>query len=303
MNRRKFCQLSASAVLAPSLIGAEPDWKLNYTLSSALFGDMPLESVIGEISKAGCHSIDIWRKVHGTHREQIDKMGDDTFQGLLKTHTAKMAVSTCYPLGPFRQDDEIRWVKKNGGQMTVCGSGNIGAKDPSGAEAKKQVKAFFEKLKPHYEFAEQQGVTMAIENHKNSMLSSPDSIRYFAELNPSKNVGIAFAPHHLFDAIDEIPKLIREAGKEQIPFIYFQEHHLSSKKKMSDQEQLKQMPGHGSLDYVPILAALREIDFSGLTEIFAHPMPRGVPMLPTAGEITDAINVSRTYIDECLKKL
>ena len=187
--------------------------------------------------------------------------------------------------------------------MTLCGSGNMGERDPVSAEAKKQVKAFFEKLKPHYELAEENGVTMVIENHKNSMLSSPDSMRYFYEFNPSKNIGIAFAPYHLHDAIDEIPKLIREGGNDNIPFIYFQEYHKSSKEKMSEQEQLKQLPGHGSLDYVPILRAMRDIKFSGLAEIFGHPVPRGIPMLSTAEAITDAINVSRKYIDECLEKL
>ena len=144
---------------------------------------------------------------------------------------------------------------------------------------------------------------MAIENHKNSMLSSPDSIRYFVDLNPSKNVGIAFAPHHLHDAIDEIPGLIKHCGKENLPFIYFQEYHMSSKAEMVKVEELKQMPGFGSLDYVPILAALRDVDFNGLAEIFMHPTPRGEPMLPTATEITQVINHSREYLTDCLAKL
>ena len=267
-----------------------------------MYGNIPLDKVLAEVGKSGSESIDIWRKVHATHREQISKIGDEAFQKLLKKHQTKMSVSTCYPLGPFRQDDEMRWARKNGGRMTVCGSGGMGPKDPVGKEAKKQVKAFFEKLKPHYELAEELGVTMAIENHKNSMLSSPDSIRYFYELNPSKNVGVAFAPHHLYDAIDDIPALIKEGGDGQIPFIYFQEHHPSSKKKMSEQEQLKQLPGFGTLDYVPILGALRDIKFSGLAEIFGHPVPRGIPMLGSAAEITRAINTSRAYLTECLKK-
>jgi len=213
-----------------------------------------------------------------------------------------MSVSTCYPLGPFKQDDEMRWVKKNGGVMTVCGSGKMGDADVSGAEAKAQVTAFFEKLKPHYELAEELGVTMAIENHKSSMLSSPDSIRYFVDLNPSKAVGIAFAPHHLHDAVDQIPTLVRHCGKENLPFFYFQEHHPSSKQQMPKEEELKQLPGFGSLDYAPIVAALKEIGFSGLAEIFMHPTPRGVPVLPTAGAITEKINESRAYLQECLAK-
>lgn len=268
-----------------------------------MYGDLPVASVLAEASKAGCESVDIWRKRHATHREQVGEMGDESFRKLLQLHKTKMAISTCYPLGAFGQDEELRWVRKNGGSLTVCGSGRMGDNNPVGQEAKRQVKMFFEKLKPHYELAAELGVTMAIENHKNSMLSSPDSMRYFNELNPSGNVGIAFAPHHLHDAVDEIPKLIRELGKEQIPFIYFQEYHQSSKVKMTKVAELKQMPGFGSLDYVPILAALRDIKFDGLAEIFMHPMPRGIPMLPTATEITWVINQSRAYLADCLTKI
>jgi sugar phosphate isomerase/epimerase len=292
-----------SAALAPGLIrtaGAATDFKLRYVLSSALYGDMPVDTVLGEVKKAGAGSVDIWRKIHATQREEIMEMGDDAFQALLKKHEVPLAVSTCYPLGPFKQDDELRWVKKNGGQMTVCGTGSMGEQNPQGAEAKKQIQAFFEKLKPHSDLAGELGITMALENHGNSMLSHPDSIRYFIELNASKHLGIAFAPHHLHEHVEEIPKLIREIGNEQMPFIYFQEHHPSSKTTMPKEEELKQLPGFGSLDYVPLVAALREIKFSGLAEIFMHPTPRGVPVLPTAAEITAVVNKSRAYLDECL---
>ncbi len=303
MNRRDACRLLGSTLFVPSAIrAAAADFKIRYVLSSALYGDLPLDEVLGEVKKSGAESVDIWRKIHATHREQITEMGDEAFQALLKKHGVPMSISTCYPLGPFKQDEEMRWVKKNGGNMTVSGSGKMGAADVSGAEAKTQVTAFFEKLKPHYELAEELGVTMAIENHKSSMLSSPDSIRYFAELNPSKAVGIAFAPHHLHDAVDQIPSLIRHCGKDNLPFIYFQEYHPSSKQQMPKEEELKQLPGFGELDYVPIVAALKEIGFAGLAEIFMHPTPRGLPVLPTAAAITEKVNESRAYLGDCLAR-
>jgi sugar phosphate isomerase/epimerase len=295
---------AGAMALAPRTLRAEEKtFGLQYVLSSAMYGDLHLKDVLKSAGKTGAGSVDIWRKVHATHREQVKAMGDEAFQEMLKKSDTRMSISTCYPLGPFRQDAELRWLKKNGGRMTVCGSGRMGASDPVGAEAKKQVQAFFEKLKPHYELAEELGVTMAIENHKNSMLSSPDSIRYFKELNPSKNVGIAFAPHHLYDAVKEMPGLIRDLGKEMIPFFYFQEHHPSSKKKMGREEERKQLPGFGTLDYVPILKALKEIEFDGLSEIFMHPVPRGIPVMPTAGEINELINTSRKHLSRCLARI
>jgi sugar phosphate isomerase/epimerase len=71
---------------------------------------------------------------------------------------------------------------------------------------------------------------------------------------------------------------------------------------MPKEEELKQLPGRGSLDYVPILQAMKEIQFSGLAEIFMHPTPRGLPILPSAAEITTVISESRTYLDQCLTK-
>jgi sugar phosphate isomerase/epimerase len=307
MKRRAWIKKTGAfgaAMVAPKGAGSDgEDFSLQFVLSSAMYGNLPLEEVLKSVARTGASSVDIWRKVHATHREQIKEMGDEAFQKLLQKHQTTMSVSTCYPLGPFRQDAELRWVKKNGGRMTVCGSGRLGDPDPVGAEAKRQVKAFFEKLKPHYELAEELGVTMAIENHKNSMLSSPDSIRYVKDLNPSKNVGIAFAPHHLHDAIGEIPKLISHLGKEMIPFFYFQEHHPSSKKKMGREEERKQLPGYGTLDYLPILKSLKEIGFNGLSEIFMHPVPRGIPVMPTADEINELIKSSRGYLSKCLARI
>ena len=307
MNRRDTLK-NLSALGALSWLNAhaadDDEFRIRYVLSSALYGDLPLDSVLADVAKSGSEGIDIWRKRHATHREQIEEMGDAAFQALLKKHGTKLSVSTCYPLGPWNRDEEMAWVKTNGGVMTVCASGGMGEKDPSGAEAKRQVQAFFEKLKPHLAVAQENGVMMAFENHGNAMLHHPDSMRYFAEFNPdSKHIGIAFAPHHLQTFGDQmVAQMIRELGSDQIPFIYFQEYGIGSKKTVDKETELEQLPGRGTLDYLPIVKALKEIQFSGVAEIFMHPTPRGIPMLPTAGEITAEVNQSRAYIDRCLQE-
>ena len=64
---------------------------------------------------------------------------------------------------------------------------------------------------------------------------------------------------------------------------------------------MQQMPGHGgALDYRPVVKALREIGFGGYVEIFMHPTPRGIPILPSTAEITAAVNKSRAYVERCL---
>jgi sugar phosphate isomerase/epimerase len=306
MNRRQtFKAILGSSSLLPLLSGKQdPCFKIEYVLSSALFGNLPLADVLPEVNKAGASGIDIWRKVHATHREQIQEMGDDTFQSLLAKNKTRMLVSTCYPLGSFGQDEELAWVKKNGGKMTVSAARAMGEKDSSGKEASRQVKLFFEKLKPHLEIAQSLGVKMVFENHGNALLHTPDSLRYFAEYNPdTKHVGIGFAPHHMQNFGDAmVSQMIGELGGEQIPFIYFQEHGIGSKKHVDKETELEQLPGRGNLDYVPVVQALKKAGFTGIAEIFMHPTPRGVPMLPTAPAITAEVNKSRAYIETCLAK-
>ncbi len=297
MNRRTFLQTLAAAAATPAL-AADP-FRLRYVLSSAMYGEMPLADILPEATKAGCEAVDIWCKVHGNEREQITEMGDDAFAVLLKKHGTKLGVSTRYPLGPFGLADEMAWVKKLGGKIIVTGS--KGPKDPEGDAAKEAVRIFLEQMKPHVAKAEELGITIAIENHVGQAIYHPDSLRYFAEFNRSANLGIAFAPHHLFRWADDIPKLLRDLGAKQIPFMYFQEHSEGMMKKTSKEIEMQQMPGFGgSLDYRLVVRALRDIGYTGFVEIFMHPTPRGIPILPTAAEITAAINKSRAYVGKCL---
>ena len=131
MNRRTAIQLIGAAAILPARAQSEKGFTLRYVLSSAMYGDLPLDSVLAEVAATGSESVDIWRKVHATHREQIVEMGDEAFQKLLAKHTTRMSVSTCYPLGPFKQADELRWRRKVGqvgrgnGVSSVCGVSEI----------------------------------------------------------------------------------------------------------------------------------------------------------------------------------
>jgi sugar phosphate isomerase/epimerase len=73
--------------------------------------------------------------------------------------------------------------------------------------------------------------------------------------------------------------------------------------KLPKAQELEQMPGRGVLDFRPVLAALKKINYRGWTEIFMHPVPRGIPILPTAEQVTFEINRARRYLRECLSTL
>lgn len=303
LPRRRFLQSLAVAATAPVLARAaqrEP-FRLRYILSSAMYGEMPLDVILPEVAKTGSEAIDIWCKVHGNQREQITTMGDEAFAALLARERVKLGVSTRYPLGPTGLQDEMRWLKKFGGGIIVTGS--KGPREPQGAAAKTAMREFLELMKPHVAVAEETGVVIAIENHDKQLLYHPDSLRYFAELNRSRHLGVAFAPHHLHAWSDQIPALLRELGANQIPFMYFQEHSDGIRQKVAKEIEMRQLPGYGSLDYRPIVQALRDIRYAGYVEIFMHPTPRGIPILPTVAEITGAINRSRAYIEQCLREV
>lgn len=298
--RRHFLRSLAIAATAPVLAGAtqRDAFRLRYILSSAMYGEMPLDVILPEVAKTGCEAIDIWCRPHGNQREQIAAMGDAAFATLLARHRVKLGVSTRYPLGPTALGDEMAWLKKIGGGILVTGS--RGPSEPSGAAAKSAVRDFLEMMKPHATRAEENGVTIALENHDKHLLYHPDALRYFAEFNRSPRLGIALAPHHLHAWSDQIPALIRDLGASQIPFMYFQEHSEGIRKKVTKEIELQQLPGFGGgLDYREIVKALSDIRYAGYVEIFMHPTPRGIPILPTVAEVTAAINRARDYVERC----
>jgi len=299
ISRRQFLGATAALATAPAL-AARPKFRLNYILSSSMYGTLPLKDILPEVAKTGADTIDIWPRVHGNQREQIEEMGHEKFTALLKQHRTGLGCITRYDLGPFGLQKEMAFAKKFGAKVMVCGGrGNRGLK---GTELRAEVKKFAELLKPHLAAAEAAGVTIAIENHSSNLINTPDSLKWLAELAPSKHLGIALAPYHLeslgVDAAGHAA-LIKVLGN-RIAMFYAWQHGMGCSKKLPKEQELLQMPGRGKLDFTPIVGALKAISYKGLTSIFMHPVPRGIPILPSATECTTEINRARAYLDKCL---
>jgi sugar phosphate isomerase/epimerase len=295
MNRRHFLQTltaGACATLTSRAVAAD-GFRFNYMLASSMFGNLPLAEILPEVKKSGAASIDLWPKVHGTQREEIDAMGHEKFAALLKEHGITLGGSTRYDLGPFRLAEELDVMHRLGGTIIVAGG--AGNYKLTGEALKAEVTGFVEKLKPTAAKAAELGMTVAIENHGNNLIDSPDSLRWLNDMAPA-GVGIALAPYHLPQEPELIAGLIRHLGPK-LSLFYAWEYGMSCAKKMPKEEELQQMPGRGKLDYKPLIAALKEIKFTGPTEIFMHPTPRGFPILETAGAVTAEINRSRAFLD------
>ncbi|MCA9192873.1 MAG: sugar phosphate isomerase/epimerase, partial [Planctomycetales bacterium] len=163
---------------------------------------------------------------------------------------------------------------------------------------KSAVMEFTEKMKPHLAVAEETGVTIAIENHANNLIESPDSIKWLADLASSPNLAVALAPYHLDQDEKFLAQLIRDLGN-RIAMFYAWQHGMGCMQRQPKEQELLQMPGRGALDFCPLVEALAAIDYSGWFEIFMHPFPRGIPILESTSEVTAEINRAREYLAGC----
>ena len=264
-----------------------------------MYGRMKLDDVLGEVRRTGAEYIDIWPERHANHREQIEAMGCRQFATMLKRHRVKLGMLTHYDLGPFKLTDEMQFGKELGASVIICGS--KGPRNLQGRALKTAVGEFIEAMKPHLAVAQRLGITIGIENHSNSLINSADSIRWFGELASSTRLGIALTPYHLPQDPKLIAGLITDLDRRLVHF-YAWQHGMGCMEKLPKEQELLQMPGRGKLDFIPIVAGLKKINYNGWTEIFMHPVPRGIPILPTAREVTAEINRSRLYLEDCLTK-
>jgi sugar phosphate isomerase/epimerase len=306
MTESRFTRREFAAAMGVSLAGSlcgrlglaeqASGFRLNYILASPMYGTAPLAEVLPEVQKTGATHIDIWPRQHANHREQVAEMGLDRFAELLREHGVGLGMITRYDLGPYGLQDEMRVLQKLGGRVIVAG-----ARNTDGATLRDRVKAFVDNLRPHVALAQELGVAIGIENHGNSLINEPDSLRYLAEFAPSKHLGIALAPYHLPQDEQVIAGLIADLGEHLVHFQAWQ-HGMGCMAKLPKEQELLQMPGRGPLDFAPILQALKRIDYQGFTEIFMHPVPRGIPILETTAAVTEEINLARAYLQGCLAK-
>ena len=297
MNRRHFLQSLSALAAAPAWAAASP-WKLNYMLASSMYGNLSLAEILPEVKKTGATGIELWPKKHGTQREEMDAIGHDKFAEMLKEQGVSFGGSTRYDLGPFGLSEEIKVVKKLGGSFIV--TGGTGDYKVSPEQLKINVKDFVEKMKPHAALAAENGVEIGIENHVNNLIDTPDSLLWLADdIRDIPGIGIALAPYHLPQETKLLAELIKHIDQKMTLF-YAWEHGMGCMKPMPKEEEIQQMPGRGPLDWKPLLAALKEINFTGPTEIFMHPTPRGIPILPTAAETTAEIVRAKNHLESLI---
>ena len=126
-------------------------------------------------------------------------------------------------------------------------------------------------------------------------------MKWLCELCPNDKLGIALAPYHLKQNSQLIAELLESLGN-RVSLFYAWQHGKGCMQKLPKADELLQMPGRGALDFEPIIASLKKMDFKGWVEIFMHPVPRGIPILESPEKVTAEINQARTYLNNLIQK-
>lgn len=307
LSRRQFLAASCSAALVDATsakaAAAEKDFRFRYLVATSMYGGLSLDEILPEVKKSGAEHIDVWAS-HAepvTQRQMIDDMGHAKFAEMLRAADVGCGCFTHFKLGPFGLQEEMHVARKLGIDRTLLVTGSKGPKGLAGSELKSAVRQFAEQLKPHVDAAEASGTVIAIENHGNALVQSPDSLRWLIEAIDSPHLAIALAPYHLEQDAAGIARLVEQLGN-RIALFYGWQYGMGCMEKLTKEQELLQLPGRGSLDFTPIVAALKKIQYQGFVEVFMHPVPRGIPILPTAAGVTAEINRSRQYLAQCLSR-
>ena len=278
-----------SGVLKPE----EKKWKMKLATSSVMFNKLPIEKVCERAHRLGLDALDIWAPFtyHSTHCEHLEaiktRLGGKGLRELMTKHNLAVAAFTLYQSSRFSQYWEL--IRDYGGGVIVR-SDNAKASSPK--DMSKNMRGFFENLKPDIELANKSDSVLAIENHGGGLLNPLDSFKAFVEVNPNpKRVGIAFAPWHL-QGYKKIPMedFLKVAGP-QIKFFYAWQRGTQK-----DAFGVTQLPGFGPVDFTPWLQALADVKYSHYLSIFLHG-------LGSADEMEANVSKSRNYLLDCYGKV
>jgi len=302
-TRRDFTRGVAGAIAGLSACGVSPSfaaekikkpcWNMKLATSSVMFDKLKIEEVCKLTWQLGLDALDIWGpfKYYETkcdHLADIKKrLGGKGLRELMTKHKLEVAAFTVYQKSEFSQYWEM--IRDYGGGVIVR-SDRAKASKPE--DMTKNMKAFFEGLKPEIELAEKSNSILAIENHGGGLLNPIDSFKAFVELNPNpKRVGIAFAPWHLqgYKKVTMVD-FLKVAGP-QIRFFYGWQRGTQK-----DRFGVEQLPGFGPVDFTPWLQALADAKYSQYLSIFEH--GHG-----PADQVQANVSKSRDYLLKCRKKV
>ena len=281
LNRRDFLRLSATGAgaLTAGWAGAqEAAPSFRFSTSTVMYPDSPFEVAIDEIAKTGCEAVDLWDAPSNpvNHMDWVWKRRPALLRVFLENCGLKLFSFSIYWSPGNELLERLEWLAEAGGQVAVLGGGAaVGQPVSAGIAALEQLATRAEAL----------GIRIAGENHGGSSLSTIASLREFARLAASPNLGIALAPYHVMGEGESVAEAIR-AGGPKLFFLY----------AWQQAPGMAELPGDGTLDFLPVLRALRQVKYAGYLNLFTHThVPRD--------QMTPAVIKSRQYLEGLLAQL
>ncbi len=263
----------------PRPANASP-WPMRLSTSSIHFMELPIEKACEKIAKLGFEAIDIWSAHEGCpHLDDVaSRLGPEGLKQVLAGYKLKLYAFSVYQGGYERYAE---FLGKAGGGVAIQGS----AAPCKPEELTGRMRQFIDSLKPSIELAEKHNSYLAIENHGQALLDSPDALKAFVDANTSPRLGIALAPYHLQVLKASVPEAIRICGQQL--FFFYAWQNLPG---------VKQLPGVGSTDMTPWIRALAQIRYRGYVNPFMHEHP--------GTDITVAnLAIARDYLKDCYARV
>lgn len=290
IGRRSFLKLMGAAAASYAARAAStegilkpPDaapWQMRLSTSSIHFSQLPIEKACETIAGLGFEAIDIWSAHEGCpHLDDVaSRLGPEGLKELLVKHKLRLYAFSTYQGGYGRYAELLG---KAGGGVAVQGSAGPCKPEELGA----RMRQFIDGLKPLIELADKCNSYLAIENHGQSLLDSPDSLKAFVDANTSPRLGIALAPYHIQVLKASVPEAIRICGRQLFFFYAWQ-----------NQPDAKQLPGVGPTDMTPWIQALAQIHYRGYVNPFMHGHP-------AAETMTANLATARDYLKNCYEQV
>lgn len=288
LNRREFVRTTAFVGGAATIgLASRPaeaaeearEPLFRFSTSTIMYHDSPFEVAMEEIAKTGCDAVDLW-EAHGgypvNHMQWVEKNRPERLREFVESFGLKLWSFSIYWSPGNKRLERLQWLADAGGEVAVLGGG-AGADQP--------VSAGVDALRPLVDRAAELGLKIAGENHGGSSLNSIASMREFVGLAESPALGIALAPYHAMGAGESVPEAVR-ACAEKLLFFYAWQRAPG----------MAELPGDGTLDFLPVLQALRQVRYTGYLNIFTHThVPRD--------EMTEGVVESRRYLESLAEQV
>jgi len=266
------------AVAAQEDQSGEPA-RFRYGVSTIMYYDSPLEVALEEIARTGCEGVDLWEApadMPTNHMQWVWKNRPDRLREFVESFGLKLWSFSIYWTPGNEHLERLAWLQEAGGQVAVVGGG---------AAVGQPVQAGLDALRPLVARAEELGLRVAGENHGGSSLSTIASLREYVSLAASPALGLALAPYHVMGEGESVPEAIEAAG-DKLFFLYAWQRAPG----------LQELPGDGTLDFAPVLDALRRVRYNGYVSIFTHThVPRT--------EMTQGVVAARQYLERLAQGL